>query len=173
MYANLDFSKLSLMDALDLATLVEREAHERYLKFASQLGQSGEDSPGNFFQYMADNEAKHGEEIARKRKALFGDASMQVTPDDLFDVEAPEVGAVRRTMSVLQAFEVALAAEQKAYDFFDQALTEITDADVRALFTELRDEEEEHAQMVREIMEKLPPSAASEGEIDYDETPYL
>ncbi len=173
MYANLDLSTLNLMDALDLAILIEAEAHNRYLNFASQLGQGGEDSPGNFFQYMAKNEEKHGKELAERRKVLFGDAPMRVKLDDLFDVEAPDIGSIRSTMSVLQAFEVAVSAEQKAYDFFDQTLPQIADTDVHALFVELRDEEKEHISMVREIMEKLPPSASIEGEIDYDATPYL
>ncbi|MDH3190266.1 MAG: hypothetical protein OEM39_06460 [Acidimicrobiia bacterium] len=38
MSTRLDLSKLSLMDALDLAKLIELEAHHRYRMFASQLG---------------------------------------------------------------------------------------------------------------------------------------
>jgi len=34
----LDLSKLSLMDALDLAKLIELEAFRRYKMFAAQLG---------------------------------------------------------------------------------------------------------------------------------------
>lgn len=173
MYARIDFSKLSLMDALDLASLIEVEAHERYLNFASQLGRGGVNTPGSFFYSMAENEAKHGKQLAERRKAMFGDTPARVSIDDLFDVEAPEMGAIRRTMSVLQAFEVALQAEQKAYDFYDQALPHVTDADIRALFTELRDEETDHVRMLRETMATLPPSASIEGEIDFDESPSL
>lgn len=169
----LDLSTLSLMDALDLATLIEVEAHERYVMFASQLGRGGGNDPGSFFADMAENEAKHGQQLAARRSALFGDTPARVKLDDLFDVEAPEMGAPRRTMSTVQAFEVALAAEQKAYDFYDGALPAITDPDVRTLFIELRDEETEHVKMLREAMAALPPSASFEGEIDFDESPYL
>ena len=41
MATRLDLSKLSLMDALDLAILIEMEAYERYKMFASQLGHTG------------------------------------------------------------------------------------------------------------------------------------
>lgn len=41
---------------------------------------------------------------------------------DLMDVEAPGMDAPRSTMSALQAFDVALASEQKAFDFYDEAL---------------------------------------------------
>ena len=60
MSTRLDLSKLSLMDALDLAKLIEMEAHHRYQMFASQLGRSGGYDAGAFFATMAENEAKHG-----------------------------------------------------------------------------------------------------------------
>ncbi len=173
MSTSLDLSKLSLMDALDLAKLIEMEACHRYQMFASQLGRSGGYDAGAFFATMAENEAKHGQELEARRKALFGDAPARLTLDDLYDVEAPDMGAPRRGMSTMQAFEVGLAAEQKAYDFYDMALAGIDNADVRALFTELRDEEAEHVEMLREGMAKLPSSANTEVEFDIDETPYL
>jgi len=173
MSTRLDLSKLSLMDALDLAKLIELEAQERYQMFASQLGRTGGYDAGAFFATMAENEAKHGRELETRRKALFGDQPARLTLDDLFDVEAPEMGAPHRGMSTLQAFEVGLEAEQKAHDFYDMALPGITDPDVQALFTELRDEETEHVEMLREAMAKLPESASSEVEFDIDETPAL
>ncbi|MDH3430223.1 MAG: ferritin family protein [Gammaproteobacteria bacterium] len=173
MSTRLDLSKLSLMDALDLAKLIEMEACHRYQMFASQLGRSGGYDAGAFFATMAENEAKHGSELEARRKALFGDAPARLTLDDLFDVEAPDMGAPRRGMSTVQAFEVGLAAEKKAYDFYDMALPGITDPEVRALFTELRDEETEHVGMLREAMAKLPASASDEIEFDPDEAPYL
>lgn len=173
MTTRLDLSKLSLMDALDLAQLIEIEANHRYLEFATQLGRGRGYDAGAFFVTMAENEAKHGRELETRRKALFGDAPAQVTLDDLFDVEAPEMGAPRRGMSTVQAFEVGLAAEKKAYDFYDNALQGITDPEVRALFIELRDEETQHIEMLREEMAKLPPSASVVDEYDPDEAPYL
>ena len=173
MSTRLDLSKLSLMDALDLAKLIEYEAYQRYRMFASQLGSSGGYDAGAFFATMAENEAKHGRELEARRKALFGDVPARVTLDDLFDVEAPEMGAPRRGMSTAQAFEVGLAAEQKAHDFYDMALPGITNPEVRDLFIELRDEEKEHMEMLREAMAKLPASASDETDFDVDDTPYL
>ena len=173
MSTRLDLSKLSLMDTLDLAKLIEMEACHRYQMFASQLGRTGGYDAGAFFATMAENEAKHGSELEARREALFGDAPPRLTLDDLFDVEAPEMGTPRRGMSTVQAFEVGLAAEKKAYDFYDMALPGITDPEVRALFTELRDEETEHVEMLREEMAKLPTSASVEVEFDLDEAPYL
>ncbi len=173
MSTRLDLSKLSLMDALDLAKLIELEAHHRYRMFADQFGHRGGFDPGAFFAMMAENEAKHGQELEARRKALFGDTPARVKLDDLFDVEAPEMGAPRRGMSTVQAFEIGLAAEKKAYDFYDMALPSITDPEVRKLFTELRDEEVEHVEMLQQAMAKLPPSASVEDEVDRDESPFL
>ncbi len=173
MSTRLDLSKLSLMDALDLAKLIEMEACHRYQMFASQLGRTGGYDAGAFFAKMAENEAKHGIELEERRQALFGDAPARLTLDDLFDVEAPDMGAPHRGMSTLQAFEVGLQAEKKAYDFYDMALPGITDPDVQKLFTELRDEETEHVEMLKEAMAKLPASASTEIDFDPDEAPYL
>ena len=168
---SLDLSKLSLMDALDLAILIEEEAHQRYKQFAAQLGRYH--GAGTFFASMAENEAKHGNELLARRIEMFGKTPMKVKLVDLFDVEAPDAGAPRRGMSTVQAFELGLEAEQKAYDFYDMALPGITDPEVRTLFTELRDEETEHVEMLREAMAKLPPSASVETENDPDDAPYL
>ncbi len=69
MSISLDLSKLSLMDALDLAILIEEEAHQRYKEFASQLGNYH--SAGKFFASMAENESKHGNELLSRRIELF------------------------------------------------------------------------------------------------------
>jgi rubrerythrin len=53
------------------------------------------------------------------------------------------------------------------------ALPGITNEEVRELFTELRDEETEHVEMLKAAMAKLPESASQEVEFDIDETPYL
>jgi len=170
MSTSLDLSKLSLMDALDFATLIEEEARQRYEMFAKQLSGYG---AGTFFASMAENEAKHGTELLTRRIALFGKVPMKLKLADLYDVEAPEMGAPRRGMSTMQAFELGLAAEKKAYDFYDMALPGITDPEVRELFTELRDEETEHVEMLKEAMAKLPKNANIEFENDPDDAPFL
>lgn len=166
MTTRLDFSTLDLMDALDLAVLIEYEAYKRYKFFQSQLG-GGETA--NVFAEMATNEAKHGQELEARRKARFGDTPRRVSMDDIYDVEAPDQGAVRATMSVEQAFKVALSAEKKARDFYDGALEYVKDDEIKALFVELRDEEIEHVNMVEDILGKLPDSAKVEVEVDEDE----
>ena len=171
MTTRLNFANLDLMDALDLAVLIEVEAYKRYKMFASQLGHRFTGDAARVFASMAENESKHGKQLEERRKSLFGDAPMRVSMDDLFDVEAPEQGAPRSNMSTLQAFQVALSSEQKAFDFYDQALPHVTNQQIRALFTELRDEETEHVQMIQAAIKKLPPGSDVELEEDEDEIP--
>ena len=160
MTTRLDISKLTLMDAIDLAALIEIEAYKRYSLFAQQLGSRESDDAGAVFKAMAVNESKHGEQLAERRLALFGDVPPKVKLDDVFDVEAPDVGAPSTNMSPLKAYQVALSSEKKAYAFYDEALDYVKQPDVKALFEELRGEEAEHVQMLEEIIAKLPPSAA-------------
>jgi rubrerythrin len=169
MSTRLDLSKLSLMDALDLASLIELEARRRYTEFAESLGSRGVGDAGGVFRSMAVNENKHCEEIAARRVELFGDRPAKVRLDDLFDVEAPSLGDVRWNMSALKAYQLALHSEQKAFAFYDEALEHVTQPDVKALFEELRDEEAEHVRMLVKIIANLPPSAEVELEDeDYD-----
>jgi hypothetical protein len=135
-----------------------------------RLGIRDPNDAGSVFQSMAVNERKHGDQLAERRRALFADTPPRVKLDDIFDVEAPESGAPRWNMSQLQAFQVALSAEKKAFAFYDAVLPSVKQADVKALFEELRDEEAEHVAMIEAIIAKLPPSAAIELE-DEDDDP--
>lgn len=160
MTTKLDISKLTLMDAIDLAALIEIEAFKRYTLFAEQLGSRDSGDAGAVFKSMAVNERKHGEQLAERRLALFGDEPPKVKLDDIFDVEAPDVGAPSSNMSPLRAYQVALSSEKKAFAFYDEALHYVNQPHIKALFEELRGEEAEHVQMIEEIIAKLPPSAA-------------
>jgi rubrerythrin len=165
----IDFANLSLMDALDLAILIEDEAQERYEDFAAQMEQHRTPEAAKFFRYMVENEAKHGRELLARRVARFGDAPRIVTPAMIFDIEAPDFDAARAFMSPRKAMQAAMASEVKAHAFFVAALPSLKDAEVRALFQELRDEELEHQQLVTIELEKLPPDSGLSDEDFVDE----
>ncbi len=165
----LDFSTLSLLDALDLAILIEDEAQERYEEFAANLAVHHTPEAAGFFTTMAGNEAKHGTELRARRRVLFGDAATRVSRDMLWDVEAPDFDQSRMFMTARQAMGVALACEVKAFDYFDAALAHVKDADVRALFEELRAEEDEHKALVKAIMAKVPPDDPTDTLFEPDE----
>jgi rubrerythrin len=163
----LDFSKLSLQDALDLAILIEDEARERYEEFAENLTLHHTPGAAEFFVTMAGNEAKHGTDLLHRRQALFGDAPPRVSRDMLWDV--PGYDQPRMFMTIRQAMDVALESEVKAHDFFDAALAFVADAEVRSLFEELREEETEHKALVKAVMATLPPEDEAPDGFDPDE----
>lgn len=163
----IDFKKLSLQDALDLAILIEEEARERYEEFTRIVGGRYAGDASDMFRDMARNEAKHHADLLARRTALFADAPRNVSREQLDDVEAPDRGAPRVFMSARQAMEVALASEEKAYDFFAEAQKHVSDPKVKELFGELRDEEAQHRMHVKARLERLPPGPdIEEGEAD-------
>ena len=157
MAATIDYSTLTLKDALDLAILIEDEARDRYTEFVDQMEIHHTPDAAAFFRFMAANETRHGQQLTAKRQALFGNEPSRMNRDMLWDVEAPEYAEAHAFMSPREAMQVAMRCEIKARDFFVKALERVPDPDVRHLFEELRDEEVEHEELVRKELAKLPP----------------
>ncbi|HVP65955.1 MAG TPA: ferritin family protein [Anaeromyxobacteraceae bacterium] len=164
----IDFAKLSLKDALDLAILIEDEAKERYEEFTKVVGGRYKGDAADVFRTMVGYEARHGAALAERRKKIFGNAPSAVSADALDDAEAPDRGAPRVYMSARQAMEVALKSEEKAFDYFDSALKFVKDPDVKKLFEELRAEEVQHQEYIKKALASLPPGPDVE-EADADE----
>ncbi len=170
MAKGMDFAKLSLKDALDLAILIEEEARERYEEFVDQMTLHHTPDAAEFFRTMAANETKHAEELSERRRAIFQSEPSRMQRSMLWDVEAPDYDKARAFMSARQAMEVALQCEVKAHDYFAQALLHVTDPDVQKLFGELRQEELEHQLLVRKHLARLPPDSGDNPD-DYADEP--
>lgn len=172
-FPTIDFAQLTLQDALDYAILIEEEARQRYQDFSELVGKRYEGDAATFFDSMVVNEEKHRENLATRRATLFGDAPSRVNPDAIIDIEAPETSQPRNYMSTRQALEIALEAERKAYDFFDEALAHVKDAEVQALFMELRTEELEHQGLVAALLARVPGEDVPDRAWDEVDTPNL
>ena len=167
MARTIDFATLTLQDALDLATLIEQEAEERYKELSRLVGGRYSGDASDVFKGMVINEAKHGRQLRDRRVLFFGDAPMNVDRTMIWEVEAPDYGTPRVFMSPRQAMEVALDGEKKAHAFFAEALPHLRDPEVSKLFAELRDEELLHAGMLKGQMQHLstgPDVAAGEAD---------
>lgn len=174
MPVNINLSQLTLIDALDLAILIEEEAVQRYEEFYEQIGDRYEGDAADFFRMMAANEVKHRDQLKQKRSALFKDKPSNVSLDMVWDVEAPSEGSVRTYMSPVEAAEVALEGETKAWNFFNDALVAMKDPEVRELFLELRDEEAEHQTALKNLLKKMNLAKGRDIEDDEaDEPPAL
>jgi len=166
----LDFSKLSLRDALDLAVLIEEEARDRYDELANQLIVHHTPEAAAFFAKMARVEEIHRQQLYDRRRRQFDDEPTSVNASMLFDIEAPDYDEARAFMTVRQALHTALKSETKAHDFFVQAINKVQDRLVVDLFTELREEEVEHQNLVKAELARLPPDAEGKTS-DYADDP--
>jgi len=161
MTIRLDFSKLTLRAALDLAITIEEEAQLRYQEFAAQVADPG---AAAFFREMVVNESKHRRQLEARRHVLFRNEPERIETSLLDDrAEAPDPAAVGPTITAREAMEVALAAEVRAFEFYDRALPHLAEADVKAFFAELREEEVEHQAMLRERLARLPKDGEGPG----------
>jgi rubrerythrin len=154
--ATIDFAALTLQDALDLAILIEEEAEERYEELTKLVGGRYEGDASDVFRRMKDAETKHGAQLRKRREQLFGAAPRRMDRGMFWEIEAPDYGKPRVYMSPREAMEVALDSEKKAWAFFDQALPHVRDAEVHALFEELRGEELEHQRLLESHMKGMP-----------------
>ncbi len=155
----LDLSSLDLRDALDLAVLIEEEARDRYEELAAQMENQHTAEAAAFFHQMVKNEARHGEELATRRRDLVGEAPRRVDRSLLWDVEAPGYETVRAFMTLREALTVALEAEVKAHNFFSEALKLPIAEPVKKLFEELKQEEVLHQELVNKQLFRLPPDS--------------
>jgi rubrerythrin len=154
MTIELDFSKLSGRDVLDMAIAIEDEATIYYEQLADWVG---DDKPEvvDFFTRMAVREKRHHDQIVALRDRLFSDAPKSHADKVSWAVEAPDVYKLPDDVSLKQAFEVAMDAETRAHDFYAGALEYATEDQVSELFEGLRQAEADHQRMLREEMEKF------------------
>ena len=155
MTLELDFSKLSGTDVLDMAIAIEDEAQIYYEQLASWVEGKADDEVAAFFRRMATREERHRQQIETQRERLFGDAPKSNAAGVSWAVEAPDFDAIPNDASLRQAFDVAMDAESRAYDYYDGALDYTTDDTVTDLFEGLRQSEAEHKRLLRDEMDRL------------------
>jgi rubrerythrin len=149
MVLEVDFSRLDGQDVLDLAIQVEQEAEDNYLQLADWFASDGNEEVSAFFTRMAGFETKHRQQLEAQRKALFGDAPPRHSDSAPWQVETPDYSTIGRTVDIEEAFEIAMASERRAGDYYGGALEYASDPDVIALFEALQKAEEDHLRMLR------------------------
>jgi rubrerythrin len=156
MALKMDFSKLQPQDVLDLAMFAEEEAEEQYGRLATAMvaGHNGE--VADFFTKMAGREKRHYDQVAERRRALYADARPNLANRAVWAIEAPYDAKIDASMSVQDAFKIALASEQRAHDFYASALQFLIEPDVSKLFEDLRLAEMEHKRMLELELAKRP-----------------
>lgn len=113
------------------------------------------DSVTEIFQEMAEEELRHGAELRERYRARFGPVPrLHLDPLDFVespDLEDPEA-LVFDAMSIENAIEVGLRAEEAARKFYLNEIVRSSDAELRKIYLELAEFEASH---VRKLQDKL------------------
>lgn len=148
----------SLQDFMAQALLMEREAVARYTEFADAMDVHHNKAVAAMFRTMAGYEGKHAAEIMAQMG--WTDATVPaVSAAGWPGFEAPETVPIEDVHYLMQpwhALQLALAAEQRAEAFFGQLAEATTDEVVRSAALELQREEQEHVELVRAWIKKVP-----------------
>jgi rubrerythrin len=147
------------MEALMAQALqMEREAAARYGELAEMMQAHNNVEVAALFRKLAEYERHHVTQIL----ADMGWAEDVVTPRGRAawtSPEAPEsvpIDEMHYLMHPWHALQLALAAEQRAVNFFD-ALARTTSSDsIRRAAEEMRAEEVEHVELVKAWLAKVP-----------------
>ena len=131
MVLEVDFSRLDAQDALDIAIVIEDEAQLAYEHLAEWVRGDGNTEAAAFFIRMASLEKRHKEQA-----------------------EVPDYEALGREVALKDAFQVALDAETRAYDFYSEAIEYVDEPTVVELFGWLRDAEIEHKRLLTDEMRR-------------------
>lgn len=151
---DLDLTHMTLAEALAFAALIERDARDRYLTLARSMQEYGETEVGRFFRRMALLEEEHRVALEQRRAGSLG----ALGPGGLtlaHALEGPLTDEVAMGLTLRGALELALAAEERAHQFFVAAQPFLDDEEIRRLFSELASEEVEHQALIRNELASL------------------
>ena len=144
----------SLPDLLSHALAIETEAVERYTMLADQMEVHNNPELVAIFRKLAHVEGLHAKEI-EERAAGLDMPDLKPWEYEWGGGESPEASD-----------PTEVAAEQRAFAFFDDLVGKVEDAEVRKLAKEFAEEEREHVALVEELLERYPQPAA-----DWDDDP--
>jgi rubrerythrin len=148
----------SLQQLIVRAVLMEIEASERYEEFADAMQTHNSPEVAQMFRKLSVIERRHADQLM----AQMGWSELPESPIPRFDwegFEGPEtapVEAIHYLMRPFHVLQVALAAEERAYRFFDHVANVAADQAVATAAREMRDEEQEHVALIREWMSRVP-----------------
>ena len=147
-------------DLLAHAIAIEREAATRYRELGERMGDLGNDAVAELFLHLAGMEKTHQLELERRA------AGMALPPIGAgeyawFDDGAPETAAhdlVLKLLTPHSALMIALAAEERAAEFFETIGRQSRDPALAGLAAEMATEESVHAAWVQSALRRTPDS---------------
>ncbi len=148
--------EVTLDGVMAQALAIERKAVERYYALADVMEVHNNQKVCELFRKMAKIEVEHAEMIMTE----MGWKSAPAVPAHLWSMsEAPESvpeDKIHYLMWPWHAIQLALAAEQRAADFFAQLAERISNDAARGAVLKLHKEECEHIALMQAWLDKTP-----------------
>jgi len=140
------------------ALAIEREAAARYEALARFMIERANGSLGALFAHLAAREAQHAKSIAARAQGL--DLPLLKPWQYGWSDAGPPEGVAQEFASRLRtphdALKLALEAEQRSRDFFEQVFATATDPDVKLLAAGLAQEEAQHVEWIERALATVP-----------------
>lgn len=155
-------------DLLAHAHQMELDAQERYVWLAEQMQTHNNVELAGLFCELARVEGLHAADI---EKQMLGMDVPYIRPSDYQwpgreSPEAIDMGDVDYLMTPRRALQLALKAEQNAFDFFDRLLKATDDPEIIRFATEFAEEEQEHVELVLRELKKYPDTGEPREDMD-------
>jgi rubrerythrin len=140
-----------------IAYEIETDAVERYKLLAEQMQTHNNIELTRIFLDLARAEGLHAEEIRR----MAGDLGVESKrgPIGSWRTESPEsadLGAAHYLMTPRDALQMALGGEERALAFYTGLAAAATDAAVKKLAENFVEEELEHVELCRRLLQRYP-----------------
>ncbi len=131
---------LDILKALELAIAREKGAQEFYSGVAEMINR---EKVSNKFKYLATIEETHFDQLSEMFEKLSGGQKATI------DLSGSEIGMHRVSPDITteEAIELAMQAEQKAYDFYRNAALKAKSNAAKEMFQYLAAEELEHKRL--------------------------
>lgn len=151
------------------ALAIEIEAQDRYRLLADQMVVHNRPDLAVLFGRLAEIEGKHAAQIADRARGIDM-PDLKPWEQEWPSAESPETTDptdISLETTPGQALELALAAEQRARDFFHKFATSATDEHVREMAREMAAEEEQHVRLIQQWLDRVSVSIAENvGDMD-------
>lgn len=166
------FSSLSEQEVLALAISSEEEDARIYQAYADGLRDDFPTSAG-VFDEMAKEEHEHRRRLIDQHVARFGDSIPLLKREHVNGFYERKPDWLIRPLGIDTVRQQAVAMEQQANRFYEQAIDNVSDASTRKLLGDLAEAEASHVSLASRLTDALTESEAVDEEAETEKRKFL